>query len=86
MYEIINERVDCVAVFGKNFHDLTPHKIKWRNKIHNIDQVGYKHKVRQGNKVVHIFSCVSDGNFFELCFDAIDIKWTLGRTWDGETS
>lgn len=86
MYETIDERVDCVAVFGTNFHDLKPHKIKWRNKVHDIDEVGYKHKVREGSKVMHIFSCTSGSNFFELKFDANDIKWTLSRTWDGETN
>lgn len=86
MYEKINEKIDVVALFGRGFQDVIPFKIKWNKKEYKIEQVGYVHKVREGRKVIHVFSCTDGSNFFELRFDADDLKWILGRTWDGEST
>lgn len=84
MYELINEKIDVVAVFGRGFNDVKPIKIRWGSREHRITQVGYTHKVREGQKVIHVFSCTDGQNFFELRFDAVDLKWVLGRTWDDD--
>ena len=87
MYETVDESVDVLAAFGRGFRDAKPLRVEWNNRTHIIDKIGYQHKVREGRKVHHIYSCsTEDGMFFELRFDADDINWTLKRTWDGETT
>ena len=86
MYEVIDEKIDVVAIFGKGFHDVTPFKIRWNKREHVITKVGYKHKRREGRKIIHIFSCTDGSTFFELRFDANDLQWILGRVWDNEAS
>jgi hypothetical protein len=84
MYETINEKVDVIAIFGQGFQDAKPFKIRWHGQDHIITKVGYKHKMREGQKIIHIFSCTDGATFFELRFDAEDLKWLIGRVWDGE--
>ena len=86
MYETINEKIDVIAIFGTGFHDARPFKLKWGGKEHIITKIGYKHKVREGRKVIHVFSVTDGVQFFELRFDASDLQWILGRVWDGETT
>lgn len=86
MYEVINEKVDVVALFGRGFNDVRPFKLRWGGREFKITQVGYVHKVREGQKLIHVFSCSDGVNFFELRFDAHDLKWVLGRTWDGQAT
>lgn len=86
MYEIVNQPIDMIAIFGKEFNDIKPFKFKWNNKDFIVTKIGYKHKVREGRKIVHVFSVTDGTNFFELRFDADDVAWKLGRTWDGEAN
>lgn len=86
MYELINEPIDMIAIFGKGYRDVKPIKFKWGNKVFVITKVGYKHPVKEGKKIIHVLSATDGSNFFELRFDADDVKWTLGRTWDGEAN
>ena len=86
MYENINEKVDVIAIFGKGFQDVKPFKLTWHGRQHIISEIGYKHKTREGNKVIHVFSCTDGHNFFELRFNAEDLKWILSRVWDGQTN
>lgn len=86
MYETINEKVDVVAIFGKGFQDVQPFKLRWNRREYVIAKVGYKHKVKEGKKIIHVFSCSDGSTFFELRFDAEDLAWMIGRVWDGEAT
>ena len=86
MYELINEPIDVIAVFGKGYQDIKPYKFRWADKDYLISKIGYKHKVKEGNKIIHVFSLTDGMNFFELRFDANEVAWMLGRTWDGEAN
>lgn len=86
MYETINEKVNVVAIFGTGFLDVKPFRISWNGRVFTITQIGYKHKVREGQKIIHVFSCTDGATFFELRFDAVDLKWILGRVWNGEVT
>jgi hypothetical protein len=86
MYETINEPVDVVAYFGRTYHAIKPFKMRWSNKVFTITHIDYKHKVREGKKIMHVFSCTDGAAFFELKYDSDDVAWTLARTWDGEAN
>lgn len=84
MYEIINEKIDVVAIFGRGFLDAKPFRLKWQGRSYTITQIGYKHKLREGQKIIHVFSCTDGATFFELRFDGDDLKWILAKVWDGQ--
>lgn len=86
MYEKIDEKIEVAAVFGKGLHRVTPFKIRWSGREYTIKKVNYVHKVKEGRKIIHVFSCNDDTNFFEIRFDAADLQWILGRVWNGETN
>jgi len=79
MYETINEKIDCKAYFGTSFYDVTPDTFVWEDKEIKIKDVNYVHKLREGSKVLHSFSCSDGRRLFELNFDASDLKWYLTR-------
>ena len=86
MYETINQRIDVIAVFGTGFKDIKPSKIRWGNREYEIKKIGYVHRKRDGNKLMHIFSATDGAQFFELRFDPYDLSWFLQRVWDGNTN
>ncbi len=86
MYEQVDEKIDVLAVFGKGFKDIKPLKFKWGGKEYPITKIGYKHKVTEGRKIIHVFSATDGTNFFELRFDSSDLGWVMGRIWDGNAT
>lgn len=85
MYENIHEKIAAVILFGKGHQDVTPFRIRWKGQDFTITHIDYKHKLKQGNKVLYFFSCNDGTNYFELQFDAADLSWTLNKVWDGNT-
>ena len=82
MYENINQKIPAAVLFGTGFQDVNPLKIRWQGRDYTIVHIDYKHKLRQGNKILYYFSCSDGANFFELCFDATELSWTLNKVWD----
>lgn len=85
MTGLINEKVSVVTVFDhqapKNV--VLPWKIKWHGRIYTVHKLGYHHTLREGRKLLHIFS-VTDGNLdFRLRLDTETLHWTLEEICDG---
>ena len=79
MYETINQKIDCKAYFGTSFYDVTPDTFVWDDQEIKVEKVSYIHKLREGSKILHSFSCSDGKRIFELRFDASDLKWYLER-------
>jgi len=79
MYETINEKIDCKAYFGTSFYDVTPDTFVWEDAEIKVKDVNYIHKLREGSKILHSFSCTDGNRMFELRFDASELKWYLNR-------
>lgn len=86
MHNIINEKVSVVTVFDRNRGIVIPQKIKWQGRVYSIDRIGYHHKVKEGKKLIHIFSVANDSLFFRLRFDSENLHWTLAEVSDGLAS
>jgi hypothetical protein len=82
MYENINEKIDIVAIFGKELRDVKPFRIRWKGREYTIESVDYVHRVKKGDKVFYYFSCTDGINFFELQFDSSDLGWFINKVWD----
>jgi len=82
MNETINEKVSVVMVFEKDTGSALPQKVKWRGRTYEIKKLGYHHLVRQGRKLLHIFSVATDNLFFRLALDTETLHWKLEEIAD----
>lgn len=83
MNEIINEKISVIMIFDRNNGTIIPKKLKWQGRIYVIDKIGYHHKVREGKKLIHIFSVANKTLAFRLRFDTETLHWTLEEVSDG---
>ena len=86
MNEIINEKVGVLTIFDAKNGITLPKKVKWRNRIYLIEKIGYHHKVRDGRKLLHIFSVANTSIALKLCLDTENLHWILEEVSDGLTS
>ncbi len=86
MQEIIQEKVSVLTVYDRSNGLVMPKKMKWQGRLYNIDKIGYHHKVKEGNKLIHIFSVCNQTLAFRLRLDTETLQWTLEEVSDGITS
>ena len=86
MNEKINEKISVVTVFDREKRIVLPKKIKWQGRVYTIDKIGYHPKVKQGKKLLHIFSVSNNSLAFRLELDTETLFWTLQEVSDGLAS
>ena len=75
MGEFITETIEVAAVFGKN--KVKPRWFLRGGAKHDIKEISYMWRSRQGDAVIVHFT-VSDGaNIFEISFNQKSMSWTL---------
>ncbi|MBI4067675.1 hypothetical protein HY407_04785 [Candidatus Gottesmanbacteria bacterium] len=86
MSEIIDEAVSVVTIYNKN-GQVWPWKIKWNERIYNTIKIGFHQPLRQGRKLLHIFSVLTDSQTsFRLMLDTETLHWRLSEVVDESTS
>lgn len=88
MTEKINEKVSVIALFKHTplKNEVIPYKLKWQQREYKIAKVGFRHAIREGRNVFHIFTVSSDNLDFRLRFDTQNLNWTLEEVTDGFTN
>ena len=86
MHEVINEKVSVITVYDRVKGTVVPQKIKWQGRVYYITKIGYHHKIKKGEKLLHIFSVSNDSIAFRLSFDVENLHWTLEEVSDGFAS
>jgi hypothetical protein len=72
----IGEDITVLVSFGKPYR-IKPLSFTWSGKTHEITEVTYAWKTKEGQKDLHHFS-VTDGNtLFELTFDSVTLIWEI---------
>lgn len=85
MRELINEEVSVVSYFSARRRLTLPHIISWQGREYAVGKVGFRHAVRRGETLHHIFELV-DGEqqlWMRLDFDTSNLHWTLEAVSDG---
>ncbi len=72
MYEV-------ARIFGNAYKTVRPFGIRWEEKTYTITQIGYRHKYREGQNTIYVFSASDGLNYFELLVQSSDVRWILGR-------
>lgn len=70
----VNEPVKVEAVFGPQ---VSLKKFEWHGRNYQVSKVGYQHRFKKGEKLIHAFSGVSGSTAFCLHFNALDLSWRL---------
>jgi len=79
MYTDIQEQVRVAAVFDRN--RIKPRWFIWNGRKHNIQQITYRWKDREGEAPLIYFS-VSDGQtLYELSFNQKTLNWRLEKVY-----
>lgn len=85
MTQTLSESVSVQIVFDHRLHQAKPQQLFWNNKVYPVTQIGLRHCFREGRKLFHVFSLVSNNLFFRLRFDTENLSWTLEQISDGLT-
>ncbi len=80
------EKVSVLSVYNHQKGGFAPRKIRWKDRIYQITQVGYHHKVRLGRTMLHVFSVCNDAMAFKLHFNADTLEWVLEEVSDDESA
>lgn len=81
----INERVSVVAVH-KATGSMMPVRVGWQGRVYSIKQLGYHHTLREGRKLLHVFSVCSDTVMMRLILDTETLRWTAEEVTDTPSS
>lgn len=74
----LNERVEVVAVFKPGRTMCEPIKFRRNSgRVIEITEIGLRHPVTQGKRMVHIFDVTDDSADYRLEFDAEHLTWKL---------
>lgn len=85
MIETIGDQVDVLMVYSKDKKRTWPCFIKWRNKRWRVSEEGYKHYLKKGKVLIHVYELVTqDGLWMRLEHETLHNTWTLEATSDGQ--
>ena len=74
----LNEQVEVVVVFRPGRTMCEPVKFRRKNgRVVEITEIGLRHPVMQGKRMVHIFDVTDGGADYRLEFDAEHLTWKL---------
>ena len=74
----MKERVQVVAVFGLGHHPCRPVKFKRANgREVTVTELGLRHPVSNGRRMVHVFDVTDGGSDYRLEFDSERLTWHL---------
>ncbi len=88
MREKINEEVSVVMFYNAAKRLAMPHLISWQNKEYIVKEIGYKHAVKEGQTLHHIFELtVKETNLWmRLNLNTGNLHWQLEIVSDGLAS
>lgn len=78
--QILNERVDVVALFRPGRTGAEPIKFRRSNgREVVVTEVGLRHPRMHGARMVHVFDVTDGGSDYRLEFDSERLTWRLVR-------
>ena len=83
MKEEIHEPVSVVAAYNHQTNRFRPKRLRWGGRDIELTQSGFCHPLREGNKLLHIFSMSDGSTAFRLRFDTETLQWELEEVSDG---
>ena len=76
--EKINESIEVAALFGKS--RIKPKWFVWNGRKHDIKDVTYAWKAREGDAIIQYFAVTDGATSFELSLNQKTMRWMLNKT------
>lgn len=76
MLEIL-EPINVWVFFKRNL--IQPYLFFWKDRQIKVDKINLIHTSRNGASLFYHFSVSSGGNFYQLRFDSLKLKWFLEK-------
>lgn len=76
----LNEQIKVIAIFGDGLNPCQP--LRFRRKSGReviITEIGLRHPIMQGKRMLHIFDVTDGMSDYRLKFDAERLIWHLMR-------
>ena len=85
MREKIDEEVSVIMYYSARKRVGLPHIVSWQNKEYHVKNIGYPHKIREGQIQFHIFELEvkEEPLWMRLKFNSDNLHWTLEAVSDG---
>ena len=85
MKELIGEQVEVAMIYAKDRRRTWPCLIRWRHKRWRTSAVGFKHYLKKGRILIHIYELEAEGNLWmRLEHNTLYNTWTLEAVSDGQ--
>jgi len=79
MFQRIGEKIAVVGVY--NHGTFTPKRFKWHTREYPIEEITLASDIKDGGVRKRLYSTLSKGNLYRLCFNRDDEGWTLEEVW-----
>lgn len=87
MLEKIDEQVEVAMIYAKSGQRTWPCLVKWRNQRWRVSTLGFKHYVKRGKVLVHVYEFTTQEKLWmRLEHDTLLNIWTLDSVSDGEVN
>lgn len=83
MVEKINEQVPVIFIMNPFTKKIMPVRIQWRGREYTVKKLGFHYKVREGRKLIHIYTVSTETLDFKLRFDTDELVVILEEAFDG---
>lgn len=80
MYEEVKEKISVAGIYDKAV--FTPKKFKWKLRDYPIEQITLVSELRDGGVKKRMYSVMSAGNLYRLCFNRDSEAWILEAVWN----
>ncbi len=75
--DILNERVDVVALFkGAR---IFPKSFNWRGKDYKVETITYNWQERLGQALISYFSVLSSSQVYQISFNNSTFRWQIDK-------
>jgi hypothetical protein len=72
----VKENISVIASFGMPYR-IKPVRFRWSGRLHEIKEITYMWKTKDGQKDIYRFSVTTDNSLYELSFDTETLIWTI---------
>lgn len=77
MTQKLSEEVSVNFSFDSKAKKVYPKKVLWKNRLYQIDKIGFHHTYRLGSTLFHVFSVVTSTLFMRLVLNTENLHWVL---------
>ncbi len=80
MFQKIAENISVAGVYDKA--SFEPRKFKWHTREYKVEEITMTADIKDGGVRKRMYSVLSAGNLYRLCFNRDNELWILEEVWN----